>query len=50
LEAGAGAASPAPAARPRQTTPCSARQFDQAGNENACMDEIGTAKAQIGVQ
>jgi hypothetical protein len=27
-----------------------ARQFDQAGNESACMEEIGKAKAQLGVQ
>jgi hypothetical protein len=27
-----------------------ARQFDQAGNESACMVEIGKAKAQLGVQ
>ncbi|HEX6120035.1 MAG TPA: hypothetical protein VFZ03_11365 [Dongiaceae bacterium] len=26
------------------------RQFDQAGNECACMEEIGKAKAQLGVQ
>jgi hypothetical protein len=27
-----------------------ARQFDQAGNEAACMDEIARAKSQFGVQ
>jgi hypothetical protein len=27
-----------------------ARQFDQAGNETACMNEIGKAKAQLGAQ
>lgn len=27
-----------------------ARQFDQAGNESACMDEIAKAKAQLGAQ
>jgi hypothetical protein len=49
-EAGAGGQSGTGGAAEASDALQRARQFDQAGNESACMDEIGRAKAQIGVE
>ena len=49
-EAGAGGQSGTGGAAEASGALQRARQFEQAGNESACMGEIGKAEAQIGVQ